>query len=136
VRSATMVDLISIAYGLGDDKILAGPNWLEMDRFDVIAKVPPDSTPETQKLMLKSLLSERFSLVAHPDTQPLPTYALVAGKKLQLKQADGSSETGCRPETTSGPTTDGGIRLMTSTNGVATTISLGPGGVFSFIAEA
>ena len=41
-----MVDLIRIAYGFDPDKILGGPNWLEMDRFDVIAKVPPDSTPE------------------------------------------------------------------------------------------
>jgi hypothetical protein len=46
-------------------QILGGPNWLEMDRFDVIAKVPADSTPETQKLMLQSLLADRFKLVIH-----------------------------------------------------------------------
>ena len=96
VKTATMVDLIRIAYGFDPDKVLGGPNWLEMDRFDVVAKVPADSTAETQKLMLQSLLEDRFKLVAHKDTRPLPTYALTVGKKLQLKEADGSGETGCK----------------------------------------
>ena len=69
--------------------MLGGPNWLEMDRFDVIAKVPADSTVQTQKRMLQALLEERFKLVAHQDTRPLPAYALTLGKKLQLKKADG-----------------------------------------------
>ncbi len=56
VKNATMVDLIRIAYGFDTDKILGGPNWLELDRFEVIGKVPAESTPETQKLMLRALL--------------------------------------------------------------------------------
>src|ERR1051325_5009291 len=47
IKTATMVDLIHLAYGFDADKILGGPNWLEMDRFDVRAKVPPDTTAET-----------------------------------------------------------------------------------------
>jgi uncharacterized protein (TIGR03435 family) len=70
-----------------------------MDRFDVLAKVPADSTPETQKLMLQSLLEDRFKLVVRKDTRALPTYALTAGKKPQLKEADGTEETGRRPRT-------------------------------------
>ncbi len=133
IKTATMVDLIKIAYDFDTDKVLGGPNWLEMDRFDVIAKVPADSTPETRKAMLQSLLEERFKLVVHKDTKPLPTHALTAGKKLQLKEASGSEETGCRPQTASGPPTEGGIRLMTAnSSGVATTINLGPGGTIQF----
>src|SRR5580704_4980986 len=60
VKAATMVDLIRIAYGYDLDKILGGPNWLEMDRFDVIAKAPSESTADTQKLMLQSVLEDRF----------------------------------------------------------------------------
>src|SRR4051812_48867486 len=52
VKSATMVDLIRTAYGFDADKILGGPSWLELDRFDVAAKLPPDATPDSQKLML------------------------------------------------------------------------------------
>src|SRR5438552_1562767 len=52
MKNATMVDLIRIAYGFDPDKVLGGPNWLELDRFDVTAKLPAGSTPETQKQML------------------------------------------------------------------------------------
>jgi uncharacterized protein (TIGR03435 family) len=46
LRYATMVDLISRAYGIDAEKVLGGPNWLELDRFDVIAKSPADSSPK------------------------------------------------------------------------------------------
>ena len=128
VKMATMVDLIRIAYGMDADKILGGPNWLELDRFDVVAKVPADSTPDTQKLMLQSLLKDRFKLTLHKDVKPLATYALTVGKKPQLKESDGTGETGCRPQTASGASTEGGVRLMTSgANGASVTINLGPG---------
>src|SRR5580704_17104114 len=40
VRGATMVDIISKAYGVDPDKVFAGPNWIEYDRFDLRAKMP------------------------------------------------------------------------------------------------
>ena len=60
VKTATMVDLVRTAYGFDADKVLGGPNWLEMDRFDITAKVPPETTPDALKLMLQSLLEDRF----------------------------------------------------------------------------
>jgi uncharacterized protein (TIGR03435 family) len=133
IKTATMVDLVRIAYSFDPDKVLGGPNWLEMDRFDVIAKVPTDSTPETQKLMLQTLLEDRFKLAVHKDIRPLPTYALTVGKKLQIKEADGTGETGCKPQAASGAPVEGGIRLMTSNaSGVMTTINLGPGMIIQF----
>src|SRR5690348_3533624 len=62
VRQATMVDLISLAYDVDNDKILGGPNWLELDRYDVSARAPLKSTSEQAKLMMQRLLEERFSL--------------------------------------------------------------------------
>ena len=64
VRQATMVDLISLAYDIDNDKILGGPSWLDTDRFDVSARAPSGSAPEQAKLMLQTLLAERFSLKA------------------------------------------------------------------------
>lgn len=133
VKTATMVDLIRMAYGYNADKILGGPNWLELDRYDVTAKVPAGSTPDSQKEMLQALLEDRFKLKLHKETKPLPTYALVMGKKPQLKQADGTEEAGCKPQTASGPPAEGGMRLMMSNaNGVATTFNLGPGNTVTF----
>jgi uncharacterized protein (TIGR03435 family) len=128
VKTATMVDLIRIAHGFDTDKILGGPSWLESDRFDVVGKVPTGSTPEQHKQMLQSVLTDRFKLVVRPETRPLPTHSLVVARKGALKEANGSEDTGCRPQAASGAPTEGGTRLMMSTfGGAPTTINLGPG---------
>lgn len=130
IKMSTMVDLIRVAYGYDADKILGGPSWLELDRFDITAKVPADFTPETQKQMLQSLLRERFNLVLHRESKPLLTYALTAGKKPQLKAAEGSEQTGCKPQTSSGngPGPEGGARItMFNSDGPGVGITLGPG---------
>lgn len=127
IKNATMVDLIHFAYDFDTDKILGGPNWLEMDRFDVIAKVAEGSTPETRKQMLQALLQDRFQLAIHPDTKALPTYALVVGKKPLLKEAAGSEQTGCRPRSAA-PAGQAISRLMmVNAEGQQTSFTLGPG---------
>ena len=107
IRTATMVDLISAAYGVDGDKVYGGPNWLELDRFDVTAKLPPGSTPDGQKAMLQALLGERFHLAAHRDSRPMPAYVMTAGKHPLLKDADPAAQKGCqgkpRPQN-AGPT--------------------------------
>src|ERR1700722_10522877 len=96
IRSANMVDLIRTAYGVDANKVVGGPNWLELDRFDVIAKVPDGAKPDTMKTMLRTLLADRFKLVVHNDNRPVPAYLLTAGKKPLMKPADGSGESGCK----------------------------------------
>jgi uncharacterized protein (TIGR03435 family) len=116
IRTATMVDLIRTAYGIDADKVLGGPSWLESDRFDVIAKAPPGATPETAKLMLQALLADRFKLVLHTDSHPLPAYALTVGKggPPKLKEADGSGDIGCKPTVqTPPPPAPGGQNVPT-----------------------
>jgi len=134
LHRATMLDLVRIAYGFDSDKILGGPNWLEMTRYDVVARMPADTAPDAVNDMLKSLLADRFKLVVHKDTKPLPTYALTAGKKLQLKEADGTGETGCKvPPAAAGTPADGTVRLSTmGSNGTVTTVTLGPGMVIQY----
>jgi len=134
IRQATMVDLIRIAYGVDNDKILGGPNWLELDRFDVIAKVPPDSTVEMQKQMLQALLEDRWELKTHKETKPLPAYVLTAGKAPKLKEADGSGESGCKMQSASGPPREGEQRLtMMNADGSQTAIAIGPGAMVHFV---
>ena len=67
----------------------------------MIAKVPPRSNPETQKQMLQELLEERFKLAVHKEDKPLPTDALVQGKKHQLKETTGTESGGCKPQSRS-----------------------------------
>src|ERR1041385_2978817 len=97
LRKATLVDLIRTAYGVDAENVVGGPNWLESDRFDVIAKVPPATSPETAKLMLQSLLADRFKLVVHMDTRLMPAFVLSVGKgKPKLKESDESGNNGCQ----------------------------------------
>src|SRR5262245_59975965 len=53
IRTATMVDLISMAYNMESYKILGGPNWLDWDRFDIAAKAAPGTSREDLNLMLQ-----------------------------------------------------------------------------------
>jgi len=109
IRYATMLDLIRTAYGVEAAKVVGGPNWLESDTFDVMAKLPAGITQETAKPLLKALLVERFKLAVHNDNKPVPAYALkFANKRAQLKQSDGSGNTTCNfnppgPPTSGGP---------------------------------
>jgi len=97
-RDATMLELIEAAYGVTEDSISGGPAWLNSELFDVIAKVPDGATPATAKLMLQALLADRFKLVIHPGTQPVPRYVLSVGKGgSKLKHAGGSGDPGCEP---------------------------------------
>ena len=95
--NANMVDLIRTAYGVDPEKVVGGPNWVEFDRFDVIAPAPSNTPPETLKLMLQALLADRFKLVVHNDTQPISGFVLTVGKgKLKLKEAEPSGNPGCQ----------------------------------------
>lgn len=113
LRSATMVELISAAWRIEQDKILGGPSWLELDRFDVVGKLPagtesaspappetplagasPELPPYLQ--MLQSVLADRLKLVVRKEPRPFPAYILTTGKKPLLKAADGTGDPGCR----------------------------------------
>jgi uncharacterized protein (TIGR03435 family) len=99
IRQATMVDLVRVAYGVDADKVLGGPSWVELDRFDVLAKAPPATAPDVVRQMLQSLLAERFNLVVRQENKPMLAFVLSLGKgKPKLKEADGSGDTGCRPQ--------------------------------------
>ncbi|HEV2619288.1 MAG TPA: TIGR03435 family protein, partial [Acidobacteriaceae bacterium] len=107
VHNATIVDLVSIAYGFEDtDKILGGPSWLDIDRYDVAAKAPPTTSDDDMKLMLRNLLADRFKLVLHNDTKPMPAFVMTVDKGgPRMKQSDGSGELGCKtlPQPTAPP---------------------------------
>ena len=98
LRNATMVDLIRTAYSIDDNsRIQGGPAWLDTDRFDIVAKAPQSTPPESVKLMLQALLADRFKLVVHIDTKPMPVFALLMGKgKPKMKESDGKGEPGCQ----------------------------------------
>lgn len=96
LRKVTMLDLIRIAYDVNPEVVVGGPNWLEFDRFDIAAKAPASTSPATLRLMLRSLLAERFGLVTHRDTRPMPAYVLEKGKSTpKLTKSDSAVNSNC-----------------------------------------
>jgi len=98
LHNATMVDLIRIAYGVEAEKVMGGPNWLELDRYTVVAKAPSGTSLDNAKLMLRPLLADRFKLAVHEDTRPLTAFVMTVAGKHKMKEAAGGSAPGCQPQ--------------------------------------
>ena len=82
--NVTLGSVTRLAYGLQDFQIVGGPEWLNVDRFDIQARGPAGAVDSETRRRLQSLLAERFALKAHRETRNHPIYALV------LARADGS----------------------------------------------
>ena len=74
--------LITRAYDLqyDDSNLVLGPPSLDRDKYDIVAKVPLGAKADQLTAMLRSLLAERFGLVAHWEQRELPSYDLVVAK--------------------------------------------------------
>jgi uncharacterized protein (TIGR03435 family) len=71
--------MILDSFHLTQYQLSGGPSWLDSDRFDLEAKA--EGANENQlRLMLQTLLAERFKLVIHREAKEMPVYHLVVGK--------------------------------------------------------
>ena len=85
--NAPLRDLIAFAYGVSQDSSgfrIAGPKWIDDDRFDIVANVSGTWTPDQMRDMVRTLLADRFKLSAHRESRELPTYALVVASNRPL----------------------------------------------------
>lgn len=57
------------------------PDWTKIDRFDIEARAEGDPTKDQMRLMVQSLLAERFKLAIHHEAQQVPVFALVLAKQ-------------------------------------------------------
>jgi uncharacterized protein (TIGR03435 family) len=91
----TLELLTSIAYGTGHNRIIGGPSWFDLQRYDISAKVEGDVgiTREQMQPLIQNLLEQRFHLVAHRQQKLVPGYALVVAKDgFKLKPNTNKSE--------------------------------------------
>jgi uncharacterized protein (TIGR03435 family) len=59
---------------------IKGPGYLDTEVVQIDATMPPDTTKEQFKEMLRSLIVDRFKLKYHVDAKEVAGYALVAAK--------------------------------------------------------
>jgi len=101
VTNASLKMLLTDAYGLKTDNLISGlPGWADSARFDIKAKMdedtvialkklPMEAAWEQHKLMMQSLLEDRFQLKVHHVSKQLSIYELVIAKGgFKLKGAD------------------------------------------------
>jgi uncharacterized protein (TIGR03435 family) len=101
-ENATVAELIKLAYNVtSDDQLEKGPDWTNSDRFDIVAKtvdedgialqkLAPTERFDQYRLMVQSLLADRFKLKVSRREKELPVYAMVAagsGPKLTATAA-------------------------------------------------
>jgi uncharacterized protein (TIGR03435 family) len=91
--------LIACAYSVpaarDHQDIVGGPNWLDSDLFDIVANLATDDVPRVGslnqkriedylrrgRLMLQTLLADRFRLAVHRETKEVPMYALAVARR-------------------------------------------------------
>lgn len=95
IVNMTLKRYISRAYGVREDQI-TGPAWLDMERFDLVAKSELVPDAEQIGLMMQALLADRFKLTLHRETKEGRVYAMEVAKggmKLKPVEATGNSST-------------------------------------------
>jgi uncharacterized protein (TIGR03435 family) len=97
LHQATMTQIIGAAYNLDPTNVQGGPSWLDWDHFDIVAKAPATTSKPVIRLMLQALLAQRFSLVAHSGSAPMPAFVLTAQSgKTKLKESEGTGDPNCQ----------------------------------------
>jgi uncharacterized protein (TIGR03435 family) len=66
------------------DAVSKLPKWATSDRYDIQARADGNPTKDQFRLMMQALLSDRFKLAVHFETQQLPVFALVLDKPGKL----------------------------------------------------
>ncbi len=109
IQNYTVRRLIREAYGFkSDSQIIGGPEWINNQRFDVVAKVDDaqaariskmtdDQSDKEWALMLQSLLADRFQLKIKRGERTLPVFALVvahSGPRMKPAPASGNNSSG------------------------------------------
>ena len=91
LQNVSLKDCIEAAVGVNGDQI-AGPGWLDTDKFNILAQAPAGTSKDRLRMMLQTLLEDRFKLKTHREKRAGSVYALVVGKTgPKLKPASGGA---------------------------------------------
>jgi bla regulator protein BlaR1 len=91
--------MIQQAMQVAGFQLIGAPDWLDAERYDVLAKSPAGAAPTEFAERYRNLIEERFKLETHRETREMPVYALVLARsdgKLGPKLVESKSD--CSPE--------------------------------------
>lgn len=79
MQDVSVETCIKWAYGVQESQI-AGPAWIDSDKFDITAKADGPATEDEMKRMLQTLLTDRFRLSFHHQEKELKAFVLTVAK--------------------------------------------------------
>jgi uncharacterized protein (TIGR03435 family) len=100
----TVLELIAVAYGVETFRIGGGPDWIRAAPYDIQTRAAAAVTLEETRLMLRTLLQERFQLRMTRERRDIALYALLlsrgdrrTGGRLQPATASSCVDRGEQP---------------------------------------
>lgn len=88
----TVARLIQFAYDVPNLQVSDGPEWIRRDSFEINAKATNNAPLAQMRLMVQSLLEERFSLVVRREEREMRHYVMSRESSdrlgLRLKKCD------------------------------------------------
>jgi uncharacterized protein (TIGR03435 family) len=67
-------------YNVGDFQLIGGPDWIRKDLFEIDARAGSDASTEQMRLMVQSLLEDRFMLVVRREQRVMQGSAMVVAR--------------------------------------------------------
>ena len=98
ISNMSVMAMVADAYGIDEtiaQYLLTGDDPLLSDRFSVRAKGPASASRDQQRLMLRTLLEERFGLRTHTEKRDVPIYAMKVATQGSLGSRLRPSTTNC-----------------------------------------
>jgi len=78
-QNTTLMALLMRAYDIKQNRIV-GPDWLDIEHYDIVAKLPSGAPQADIPLMLQNLIKDRFALAAHWKPTEQRAYELVLAR--------------------------------------------------------
>jgi len=94
-KGYTLKFLVSAAYNLPPKAISGGPDWIDVERYDILAATPGETRPtlDEQMAMVRTLLTDRFNLKFHTEPKEFSVYLLtVARGGIKLKESSATAD--------------------------------------------
>jgi uncharacterized protein (TIGR03435 family) len=123
--NAALIGILQTAYDVQIFQVTA-PDWMNTERYDIVAKVPAEATKAQVRVMWQNLLKDRFGMVLHRESKEFPIDELTVAKGgSKLKDTDLPPDAESFTPTAGPPKLDkNGAREM---NGFGSILTIFPG---------
>jgi uncharacterized protein (TIGR03435 family) len=121
--------IIRYAYELQPFRVIGAPEWTRNDRFDIVAKAARPISEAERRLMVRTLLAERFRMKSHFEMRDHTVYLMKPGRT-DNRLGPGLKP---RPECESSPCQSGGSGRADAINIRAVTLKQFAEGMLSAV---